>query len=293
MQLSFSKQAKLEALNNFKFSKNQCCNASLLRGYFFDEVFENTKRELVTQVDIVKSAKTVKKLLAFFNIDSYIVTKEKKDKKPTNFLYITEENSVESLLALQCNFSTCDKCTNFFLLGIFLSRGVLSDPKKEYQLEYVMRNEEKARQLIDYFEHLEFSFKMIKRRKDYIVYTKQSETVEDFLAMIGAQTMCLEIMSNKVVKDIRNKVNRITNCETANIAKAGRASSDHIIAIEKLVSINKFDTLDENLKYIANLKLENPELSLTELGEIANPPITKSSVNRRMQKLCILAQNKG
>lgn len=292
MELSFSKQAKLEALNNYKFSKNKCCNQSFLQGYFFDENLDESTKELVLQIDILKSAKTVKKLLAMFEIDSYVVTKEKLDRKPTNFLYITEENSLESIIALQRGFIHCERCTSLFLLGIFISRGVLSDPTKEYQLEFIINSQEKAEQLIECFKGAGFNFKTTKRRNDFIVYTKQSETVEDFLATIGAQAMCLEIMSNKVVKDIRNKVNRLTNCETANIAKASKASSDHLIAIEMLVSQNKFDSLDDDLKYIANLKIENSELSLTELGNLAQPPMSKSSVNRRMQKLCQMAQKK-
>ena len=126
---------------------------------------------------------------------------------------------------------------------------------------------------------------MINQKKSPI----QDDYIEDFLATIGAQSTCLEIMSNKVVKDIRNRVNRIRNCETANIAKAAKATSEHIEAIEKLKANGKFEFLSEDLKYIAELKLENPELSLSELAAITNPPMTKSSLNRRLKKLCDMA----
>ncbi|MEG1895599.1 MAG: DNA-binding protein WhiA, partial [Oscillospiraceae bacterium] len=254
MELSFSKQAKLEALRNYKFSKNECCNISFLQGYFFSKDIDDTKTEIIIQSDVLKILATIKKMLALFEVDSYIVTKEKADKKPMNFLYITEENSLQSLLALQQKMDICEKCMQNFLLGIFISDGILSDPSKEYQLEFVLEKQAKARQLADCFESIGFNFKVVQRRNEFVVYTKQSETVEDFLATVGAQTMCLEIMSNKVVKDIRNKVNRITNCETANIAKASKASSEHLRAINKLVSCGKFDSLEDDLKLLSNLK---------------------------------------
>jgi hypothetical protein len=135
-----------------------------------------------------------------------------------------------------------------------------------------------------------FEFKISQRRKGFVVYTRNSETIEDFLATIGAQSTCLEIMSNKVVKDIRNRVNRIRNCETANIAKAAKATSEHIEAIETLMANGKFEFLSDDLKYIAELKMENPELSLSELAAITNPPMTKSSLNRRLKKFCDMAK---
>ena len=123
-----------------------------------------------------------------------------------------------------------------------------------------------------------------------MVYTRNSETIEDFLATIGAQSTCLEIMSNKVVKDIRNRVNRIRNCETANIAKAAKATTEHIEAIEKLMASGKYEFLNDDLKNVAELKMENPELSLSELAAMFDPPLTKSSLNRRLKKICDLAK---
>jgi DNA-binding protein WhiA len=96
-------------------------------------------------------------------------------------------------------------------------------------------------------------------------------------------------MSNKVVKDIRNKVNRITNCETANIAKSSKASKEHLDAINHLIQTGNLELLSEDLQEVAYLKLDNPELSLAQLAEKTNPPMTKSSLNRRLKKLCELA----
>lgn len=288
-ELSFSKQAKLETLENLKYPKCDCCKQNFIKGYFYDVVKESDFTDVKIQPDIVKSAKFAKKILSDMDVDSYIVTKEKQTNKQVATMYITEEESIKKLIQMQKSRFVCDKCAMYFETGLFIKNGTVSDPNKEYQLEFVMSDEDKAARLLAMFYKTGFVFKMSQRRKDFVVYTRNSEVIEDFLATIGAQTTCLEIMSCKVVKDIRNKVNRITNCETANIAKSSKASIDHINAINYLKDNGKFELLSDDLKYIANLKLENPELSLSELANITNPKITKSSLNRRLKKLMDMA----
>jgi len=290
MELSFSKKAKLEALDNFKYPKNTCCKENFIRGYFFDDVKLDNLTDVVVQPDIVKSTKIVKKLLSDLEIDSYGVTKEKESGRQTAKIYITEQESVEKLKNIQRRRLICDKCGVAFMTGLFIKNGTVSDPTKEYQLEFKISDEDKAAKLLAGFYRMGFEFKIVQRRKNFVVYTRNSETIEDFLATIGAQSTCLEIMSNKVVKDIRNKINRITNCETANIAKSSKASSEHLDAINLLIRNGNLELLSEDLQAVAYLKLDNPELSLSALAEIADPPLTKSSLNRRLKKLCELAK---
>jgi len=290
MELSFSKQAKLETLDNFKYPKTECCKQNFLKGYFYDVKFENFT-DVAVQPDIIKSTKITKKLLADLGIDSYVVTKEKNENKQIATIYITEEESVEKLQKMQRARIQCDKCAKAFFVGAFIKNGTISDPAKEYQLEFVLSDEDKAAKLLATLYRNGFIFKISQRRKSYVVYTRNSETIEDFLATIGAQSTCLEIMSNKVVKDIRNRVNRIRNCETANIAKAAKASNEHIEAIETLMANGKYEFLSDDLKNIAELKMENPELSLSELAALCDPPLTKSSLNRRLKKICDLAKS--
>lgn len=290
MELSFSKKAKLEALDNFKYPKNTCCKENFIRGFFFDDVKLGNLTDVVVQPDIVKSTKIVKKLLSDLEIDSYGVTKEKESGRQTAKIYITEQESVEKLKNIQRRRLMCDKCGVAFMTGLFIKNGTVSDPTKEYQLEFKISDEDKAAKLLAGFYRMGFEFKIVQRRKNFVVYTRNSETIEDFLATIGAQSTCLEIMSNKVVKDIRNKINRITNCETANIAKSSKASSEHLDAINLLIRNGNLELLSEDLQAVAYLKLDNPELSLSALAEIADPPLTKSSLNRRLKKLCELAK---
>ena len=290
MELSFSKKAKLEALDNFKYPKNTCCKENFIRGFFFDDVKLDDLTDVVIQPDIVKSTKIVKKLLSDLEIDSYGVTKEKESGRQTAKIYITEQESVEKLKNIQRRRLMCDRCGVAFMTGLFIKNGTVSDPTKEYQLEFKISDEDKAAKLLAGFYRMGFEFKIVQRRKNFVVYTRNSETIEDFLATIGAQSTCLEIMSNKVVKDIRNKINRITNCETANIAKSSKASSEHLDAINLLIRNGNLELLSEDLQAVAYLKLDNPELSLSALAEIADPPLTKSSLNRRLKKLCELAK---
>lgn len=289
-ELSFSKQAKLEALENLKYPKDDCCKHNFIKGYFYDIIKYDDFSDIKIQPDVVKSTKMAKKILADMDIDSYVVTKEKATSKQVATMYITEDESIEKLEQIQKSKFICDKCMMYFATGLFIKNGFVSDPNKEYQLEFVLSDENKAAKLLALFYRQGFVFKITQRRKGFVVYTRNSEVIEDFLATIGAQTTCLEIMSCKVVKDIRNKVNRITNCETANIAKSTKASKDHIDAINYLMDSGKFELLSDDLKYIANLKLENPELSLSELAEITQPPMTKSSLNRRLKKLMDMAK---
>ena len=135
-----------------------------------------------------------------------------------------------------------------------------------------------------------FDFKTSKRKTSFAVYTKNSQTIEEFMVTVGAQMSCLELMSDKMVKDIRNHQNRLTNCDAANIAKTVKAGQKFIKAINKLIETELLYDLPEDMQEIAQLKLENPELSLTELGKLCSEPMTKSSVNRRLQKLCSIAQ---
>lgn len=291
MELSFSKKAKLEALDNLKYPKNTCCKENFIRGYFYDDVKGNSLTEVVVQPDIIKSTKIVKKLLTDMEIDSYVVTKEKSEGKQVSTVYITEQESVDKMMLLQKKRAVCDRCATAFMTGLFIKNGTVSDPVKEYQLEFILSDEDKAAKLLAFFYRTGFIFKISQRRKNFVVYTRNSETIEDFLATIGAQTTCLEIMSHKVIKDIRNRVNRLTNCETANIAKSSKASREHLDAINHLIESGNLELLSEELQQVAYLKLDNPELSLSELANISDPPITKSSLNRRLKKLCELAKS--
>ncbi len=290
MESTFSKQSRTEALDNFKFSKKDCCNISFLSGYFYRENITESTDMVNMKPDITKSAKVVKKLLSRYDISSYVVDKEQEGKRLVTKLYITEPEEVQRLYTLQKDNSSCDRCITHFLTGIFVSDGILVNPEKGYHLEFTYRDENQAYYIKNVLKSAGFDFKISKRKTSYAVYTKNSRTIEEFMVTVGAQMSCLELMSDKMVKDIRNHQNRLTNCDVANIAKTVKAGEKYIKAINKLIETELLYDLPEDLQELAQLKLENPELSLSDLAKMTSEPMTKSSVNRRLQKLCAIAQ---
>ena len=290
MESTFSKQSRNEALDNFKFSKDDCCNISFLQGYFYRDKININDEKIIHKPDISKSAKVVKKLMGRYDIDSYVVDREQEGRRQVTKLYITEPESVQKLYLLQKENTPCNKCMVYFLTGVFVSDGILVNPAKDYHLEFTYTDEKLAQNLLNTLKFAGFDFKITQRKSSYAIYTKNSQTIEEFLVTVGSQSSCLELMGDKMVKDIRNHQNRLTNCDAANIAKTVKAGQKYIKAIQKLIETELLYDLPEDIQELAQLKLENPELSLDALGKMCSEPMTKSSVNRRLQKLCAVAQ---
>lgn len=178
-----------------------------------------------------------------------------------------------------------------FIRGAFLGGGSISDPEKNYHLEFVTNNNEFAESLKDLINSFGFNSKIVQRKNNHVVYIKESEQISDLLNLMGAYNALLKLQNVKVVKEMRNNVNRIVNCETANLTKAVNAAVkqvDNIRVIEKTIGIKN---LPENLQQIALIRIENEELTLKELGEMLNPPIGKSGVNHRLRKIQEIADD--
>jgi len=134
-----------------------------------------------------------------------------------------------------------------------------------------------------------FTPKETARSGNYIIYFKQSTAIEDFLTLIGAPIHAMELMSAKIEKDMRNSVNRKVNCDTANVSKTVDAAAVYIGAIRIIEEAGVLGSLPEKLRQTADLRLNNPELSIKELAEISTPPVTKSCLNHRLRKLVEIA----
>lgn len=175
-----------------------------------------------------------------------------------------------------------------FLRGVFLSCGSASDPMKSYHAEFCVSYKNLAADLCKILgEVTECSFlpKTVLRSGNYIVYFKGSEQICDLLTYIGAPISAMEIMGTKAVKQVRNNINRRINGEMANIGKVASASARQIEAIKLIKQKQGLDTLPSDLREIAYLRLENPEMSLRDLGQNLNPPISRSGANHRIQRL--------
>jgi hypothetical protein len=178
-----------------------------------------------------------------------------------------------------------------YIRGAFLGAGSISDPEKAYHLEFVTTNEAYARSLMEAIEAFELTPKIVPRKGNQVVYLKDSEQIVTLLSIIGAHGALLDIENIRILKDMRNNVNRIVNCETANLSKTVEAALKQVDSIEKIRTTLGLDKLPPHLREIAELRLNHQEASLKELGELLNPPMGKSGINHRLKKIEEIAEN--
>ncbi len=186
-----------------------------------------------------------------------------------------------------------EEFSSAFVRGVFLSCGSVSDPMKSYHAEFCVPYKNLSVDLCKILTEVtecEFSPKTVARNGNYIVYFKGSEQICDLLTYIGAPIQAMEIMGTKAVKQVRNNVNRRINSEVANISKVVSASVKQIEAIKYIQRTVGLEALPDDLKEIAYLRLENPEMSLRALGDNLSPPISRSGANHRMQRLLEYAE---
>lgn len=187
-----------------------------------------------------------------------------------------------------------DCCKRAYLKTAFICCGSVTDPEKNYHFEYVNNDYYHARNIRELIVGFGIEAKIIERKNHYVVYLKEGEQIVDMLNLISAHNALMEYENKRIIKEVRNNVNRIVNCETANLNKTVAASVKQREAIEYIKSKVGFSYLSPQLEEIAKARLENPSLSLKELGDKLNPPVGKSGVNHRLKKLCeIAAQLKG
>lgn len=242
-----------------------------------------------------------------FNINTEVVLKTNKNK--TRECYILDIKSSEDakriLLATtilkheENNFilrfymdqmivqSMC--CKRAYLRGAFLGAGSVSDPEKGYHLEFVSPTLEHAEYLKETMHTLEMDAKIVSRKNNYVVYLKEGSQIVDLLNIMGAHIALMELENIRIVKEVRNNVNRLVNCETANLKKTVSAAVRQVQDIEYLQKTMGLSSLPDNLEEIARYRLEYPSATLKELGELLCPPVGKSGVNHRLRKLSELA----
>jgi DNA-binding protein WhiA len=177
-----------------------------------------------------------------------------------------------------------------YLRGAFLASGSMSDPEKTYHLEIICHNHVLAKELNEIMDSFNLNAKVIMRKGSHVVYLKEGENIVDFLNIIGAHSALLELENIRILKEMRNNVNRIVNCETANLQKTVNASVRQVDNIRYIRDNLGFEKLPENLRDIAQLRLKYSDASLKELGEMLSPTLGKSGVNHRLRKLDIIAE---
>ncbi len=180
-------------------------------------------------------------------------------------------------------------CRRAFLRGAFMGGGSISNPEKGYHLEFVVRTDRFALELCALLNQYELGAKEVLRKGSNVVYLKESEKIKEFLSIIGAHGALLDLEDVRTYKDFRNNLNRKVNCETANIQKTIDAAGRQMENIRYLIQCGEFQNLSPALRETAEARINNPEASLQELGEMLSEPVGKSGVNHRLRKLETLA----
>ncbi len=200
----------------------------------------------------------------------------------------SRDNLLENDIKPQLVKERC--CQTSFLRGAFLAAGSITDPnKKTYHLEMVSHNEDFVNGLVYLLNLLGVKAKIGQRKDKYLLYLKDSEAIVKFLTLINANTGVIKVEEVKVIKGLRGEVNRLVNCETANLEKSLSAAWEQVEIIQNLRKSPVWPSLPENLKITAELRMVHPESSLKELGELHQPPLSKSAVNHRLRLIRELA----
>ena len=186
---------------------------------------------------------------------------------------------VDGLLLQQ----TC--CKRAYIRGAFLASGSISDPNKSYHFEIVCRTQEQGEQLQQVMMDFGVDAKIVERKKHYVVYLKEGAQIVDMLNVMGAHVALMNLENVRILKEMRNSVNRKVNCETANISKTVNAAVRQVEDIQLIVEKQGMSSLPENLQEIARVRMENPDMPLKELGALLTPPIGKSGVNHRLRRI--------
>lgn len=184
--------------------------------------------------------------------------------------------------------TTC--CKRAYIRGAFIASGSLSDPEKTYHLEFVNLYESHGRDLMALINGFDMDSKMIQRKKYFVVYLKEGRQIVDLLNIVEAHVALMELENLRILKEMRNNVNRIVNCETANLNKTVSASVKQLDDINMIDEHMGIHQLPENLEQVAIARRENPDASLKELGQMIEPSVGKSGVNHRLRKIGAIAQ---
>lgn len=261
------------------------------------------KLNVIFKTDSNGEARYIYKLVA--DLYGYSPTFEIQDnpdkKNKRDYVIIVEDSDVsDKLVGLMAegfieNFQDIEDVRldeiKSFLKIAFIFRGSVNDPQRGYNLEIVSKDENEAKLLKESMDTFSLNSKLSTRNDYYIVYLKDSDKISDFLAIIGATKSLFELENVRAIKSLRNDINRVNNFDNANIDRTVKAAANQLTAINKVKDAGVFEDLDDLSKKLANLRLDNPYLSLEELGEMINPPLSKAKVNYRLQKFIKIAKD--
>ncbi|MDY3797329.1 MAG: DNA-binding protein WhiA [Agathobacter sp.] len=285
--MSFSSDIKEEL--GRQYSKSRHCQMAELSGMIeldgrIDEQDGTMYFKTDNPVLLEKYAILMRKV---FELDiSKPISKEDTDRIMQTFKWNRLEGATTNGLILQ---NTC--CKRAFIRGAFLAGGSMSDPNKSYHFEIVCHTHEQAKQLQSVMQSFDTDAKIVERKGHHVVYLKEGSQIVDMLNVMEAYVALMNLENVRILKEVRNTINRKVNCETANINKTVNAAVKQVEDIELIRERIGLDNLPENLREMALLRLEYPEATLKELGNYLEPPVGKSGVNHRLRKLSAIAED--
>jgi len=303
--MSFSSEIKQE-LCNLPLENTCCQRAELagllaLSGTLIAESDGGGVRLRTENAHVAKRAFTL--LSGLFSVHPKRMAVEKKNEGYIHTIHLYEhDNFVHIMKALgfwrdgRAKFSadpfvtgeSC--CRRAFLRGAFLGAGSVSAPQKSYHLEIETHYHRLSGDILQLFEDESLKARRVMRKSNHVIYMKESEEIADALAALGATDSALTLYHIKVEKDMKNRINRQVNCETANLTKIANTAAVHIKAIQRVLQSPLREELTPAMHELALLRLQNPESSLAELAQALSEPLSKSGVSRRLQKFVDLAE---
>lgn len=284
--MTFSSEIK-EELSKINNLANKNCVKKELTGYLISKNIDIEKNKIKFSTESKFNINRFAKLLNNVNIIDYSINIRGK-------LYAIElkKEEIEEYLKIKNLIIENDEEAKSLVRGTFLGSGYISSKNRKNHLEVSFSNFESAQFIIECLEKYNIKIKLIQKKNEYSIYIKDGEDISKYLAFIGANKAVLDFEENRVQKEMNNKINRLVNCESSNLNKTINASVEQINAIKKLQEINKFDLLNDKLKEIAIVRLENPDMSLGELGKLLKEPVGKSGVNYRLKKIIEISNKK-
>ncbi len=296
--MSFSAEVKKELTQNI--SSACCYKAEAFGMLLFGRAFGITEISLMTEFkevaerysacirDLTSVTPTVEKTKAG-NYKINVPSKDDRIKILDYFGYTGKE------LALRINLSNLEQtnedcCSRAFVRGAFLVCGSITDPEKDYHIEFTVTKAKLCDDLMQIIDDTGLKAKKIIRNNSYVIYSKEAESIEDFVGTMGANNAFMQIVKTRAMKDIKNQINRRSNFESANMSRSIEAGLKQVAVIEDILEKIKLEDMTDDLSALCTLRLENPDVSLDELGKLMNPPLSRSAVSRRFKKLEKIAQ---
>lgn len=304
--MSFSSKVKSEIARNINVTKSEAlAQISAIMKVSGTIAFNGKGISFRIATENPSTARVIFTLLKdFFSIHSKLMVKKSNSLKKNNIymVLIDEEMGVRDLLKntgifkdvdgimsldyrIEDTMVSGDEGKRAYIRGAFLGGGSISNPEKTYHLEFVTHSEEYALDLSKLINSYKLKSKVIQRKNSFVIYIKEADQIVDLLSIVGAHTALLELENIRIMKEMRNNVNRLVNCETANLSKTVNAAVRQVESIKFIQSEIGIKRLPQNLREVAELRLNYPDESLKELGEMLDPPIGKSGINHRLRKI--------